>query len=108
MVLDQLSTDPQAVKNHPRWVPEDRSYPLTLLGRAFPHILDKLRLEEAELWAEFAKSTECELYFPPKVRKELSSFQLLMTIQTLRPDRLLSAMTSFAQMALGTQVTSIF
>ena len=100
-MFDQLGAEVRSLANHPRWVPEDRSYSLMLLTSTFPELHAKLQLNNTEMWSEFAQTTECELHFPVEVKKVLTPFQVVMTIQTLRPDRLHSAMASFAQIALG-------
>ena len=49
-------------------------------------------------WSRWAKDSQCELKFPPSAsesQRALTSFQKLLVIKALRPDRLESAMEVF-------------
>lgn len=53
------------------------------------------------MWSEFIRNPECEKEFPSNVKQSLTSFEHVMLIQSLRPDRLHTQMTIFACKALG-------
>ena len=57
--------------------------------------------EDSSLWSNFSRSNECENEFPSNIEKRTSLFQQLLTVQTIRPDRLQTAMGNFACKALG-------
>ena len=48
-----------------------------------------------------AKSAECEKEFPSKISNQISRFQKVLLTQTLRPDRLYSAIQLFSTEVLG-------
>jgi len=101
-VLNQAAIDAQSQLTCPRWVPEDRSSALALLEIIHPKVFAMLQITDTNLWAEFARSTECEQHIPDKISKVLTPFQVVLLIQALRPDRLVTAMTIFARKILGT------
>ena len=70
---------------------------------SFPHLLRALRLSDESAWAKFARSPRPEADFPPPPAGQpaLTPFQRLLVIKTLRPDRLQSAMTTYACESLG-------
>lgn len=85
----------------PGWIDEDRTFPVYLLSLAFPPLFEKFNFPNESLWQEFYTSTECEEHIPHEVRGQVSNFQKLMLIQTLRPDRLHTVMSDFARAVLG-------
>ncbi|XP_022257756.1 cytoplasmic dynein 2 heavy chain 1-like, partial [Limulus polyphemus] len=85
----------------PKWVPEERALAITLLKITFPHLVSALQLDDAAMWREFSASSQCEQDIPPTVVRQLSSFQQVLLIQALRPDRLQSALTLFGTRVLG-------
>ena len=85
----------------PSWVEEERRTDTAKLIKNLPTLASSLQLEDGNLWSSFMKNKTCEQEFPTHVRKKISLFQQLLIVQTLRPDRLESAMESFAQKALG-------
>ncbi len=66
-----------------------------------PALYQKLNLEDQNAWRGFTQSSECESAIPPSMESRLSAFQKVVLVQTLRPDRLHSAMSKFAAKALG-------
>lgn len=50
------------------------------------------------------ESENCEQMLPSHLSGKLTSFQRVLLIQTLRPDRLHSVLTSFALSTLGKKV----
>ena len=85
----------------PSWVEEERRTDTAKLIKNLPTLASSLQLEDGNLWSSFMKNKTCEQEFPTHVRKKISLFHQLLIVQTLRPDRLESAMESFAQKALG-------
>ena len=85
----------------PSWISEDRIIAVLVLKTAFPPLYEKLNFSNEGIWSEFYRSNECEEHLPQGIKESCSAFQILMIIQTLRPDRLHTAMTSFARYALG-------
>ena len=57
--------------------------------------------KDSDLWSQFARSNNCDENFPTSISKRVSAFQQLLLIQAARPDRLQSAMSSFACRELG-------
>lgn len=49
---------------------------------------------ESTVWKSFMESSDCEAKFPSHLK--LSEFQKILVIQTLRPDRLYSALMQFS------------
>uniref|UniRef100_A0A1I8GH67 Dynein cytoplasmic 2 heavy chain 1 n=1 Tax=Macrostomum lignano TaxID=282301 RepID=A0A1I8GH67_9PLAT len=66
--------------------------------QSLPELSQELRFEDANLWRDFSRSSECENAFP--LEKRLSAFQKVLAIQALRPDRLFTALNQFAMAAL--------
>lgn len=62
-----------------------------------PSLFNKLRLDQENLWKDFANSTDCEVKFPVSVEENLTEFQKVLVIQAVRPDRLNSALSSFVK-----------
>ena len=85
----------------PSWVNDDRTIAMLVFRNAFPHLYDKLNFGDENYWTNFYMSNECEENLPQGIKDTCSAFQILMLIQTLRPDRLHTAMTNFARYALG-------
>ena len=85
----------------PSWVEEERRTDTAKLIKNLPTLASSLQLEDGNLWSSFMKNKTCEQEFPTHVRKKISLFHQLLIVQTLRPDRLESAMELFAQKALG-------
>ena len=85
----------------PSWVPKERALDVSALSTTFPQLGQALELGQAELWADWARSPQCELEFPTTVQRRIEAFQQLMVVQCIRPDRLQSAMMKFACDKLG-------
>lgn len=85
----------------PTWCPPDRAPALQLLRAAFPQIDSQWQLTKDAVWAAWAQSDKCEESFDPSVFSRMSSFQRVLVIQAVRPDRLESALTQFTCEAMG-------
>ncbi|XP_073719558.1 cytoplasmic dynein 2 heavy chain 1 [Misgurnus anguillicaudatus] len=85
----------------PSWIDQERLTAVALLKTTFPVFYQSLCLNDTDLWLPFSRSSCCEQEVPPSVAKKISLFQQVLVVQALRPDRLQSAMASFASHALG-------
>jgi dynein heavy chain 2 len=85
----------------PVWCPPDRAPALQLLRGAFPTIDQSWQLAKDTIWAPWVASDTCEEAFDSSVYSRMSSFQRVLLVQALRPDRLESALTRFTCEALG-------
>jgi dynein heavy chain 2 len=85
----------------PAWCPPDRQSALQLLRSAFPRIDETWQLAKDALWSPWVASDKCEEAFDSSVYSRMSSFQRVLLIQAVRPDRLESALTQFACEAIG-------
>jgi len=79
----------------PQWAAPDRVAQFKLMAQVFPMLVRKCRFSDAGLWTRWAISSQAEAEFPSALLRELTPFQRLMVVQTLRPDRLVSAMQLF-------------
>ena len=89
------------LSNVPSWIDEERRNDASKLVQALPGLTKNMQLEEAGIWNSFIQKEDCELDFPSPVLKKISYFQQVLAVQALRPDRLVSAIESFLQRALG-------
>ncbi|KAJ3307863.1 Cytoplasmic dynein 2 heavy chain 1, partial [Blyttiomyces sp. JEL0837] len=71
----------------PRWVPSDRRAAFKQIQVVTPALYNGLNVQDSDSWIHWIKSSNCEQGFPSTI--------------TLRPDRLLSSMNSFACGILG-------
>merc|ERR1711957_245688 len=71
----------------PAWVPPDRRQAVQLLRAAFPKIDDHLQLTKDAIWQPWASSDKCEESFDGSVFSRMSTFQRVLLIQAVRPDR---------------------
>ena len=85
----------------PAWCDLEHAQAISSLKNNFPALYDKLQLNSEEAWKAFSRSPHCEREFPVFVQKKLTSFQQLLVLQALRPDRLQTAMEGFAMQTLG-------
>eukprot|EP00002_Diphylleia_rotans_P017833 TRINITY_DN345_c0_g1_i5.p1 TRINITY_DN345_c0_g1~~TRINITY_DN345_c0_g1_i5.p1 ORF type:complete len:2631 (-),score=563.81 TRINITY_DN345_c0_g1_i5:572-7306(-) len=85
----------------PSWTSPDRKPMIGLLASTFPALFSSMKFQDADLWGKWAKSAECETDFPKSLDPAPSPFQKVLIVQTFRPDRLESAMISFATFMLG-------
>ncbi|XP_077915202.1 cytoplasmic dynein 2 heavy chain 1 isoform X5 [Halichoerus grypus] len=85
----------------PSWIDQERSWAVATLKVALPSLYQTLCLDDAALWRTYYHNSACEHEFPSALAKKVSSFQQLLVVQALRPDRLQSAMALFACRALG-------
>ena len=69
----------------------------------FPQLVNNLGLDNTDAWARWATSNQPEASLP-SVARGLSEFQLVMVVQTFRPDRLITALSTFVCQVLGVQV----
>ncbi|XP_037796301.1 LOW QUALITY PROTEIN: cytoplasmic dynein 2 heavy chain 1-like [Penaeus monodon] len=102
----QLVTDVKADATElkealPNWIDEERAFAVALLRQTFPDLYNMLNLDDMSMWSGFSNSSHCELDFPVQLNQKLSSFQQLLVVQAIRPDRLQSAMVNFVTKALG-------
>jgi len=85
----------------PSWCPPDRKDALQTLRAAFPRIDEVWQLGKEALWAPWASSDKCEEAFDGSIYSRMSSFQRVLLIQAVRPDRLESSLTQFACESIG-------
>ena len=90
----------------PSWCNLERKIDINALKSAFPSLYSILELSNEGLWLEFARSSYCEHHIPASIVNRLTAFQRLILIQTLRPDRLKSAMQFFCEQVLGFPIFS--
>jgi len=91
----------EAPSSAPSWCPPDRAAALQILRAAFPRVDDVWQLTKDALWTTWVGSDKCEESFDGSVYSRMSSFQRVLLIQAVRPDRLESALTQFACEAMG-------
>uniref|UniRef100_H2ZEZ5 Uncharacterized protein n=1 Tax=Ciona savignyi TaxID=51511 RepID=H2ZEZ5_CIOSA len=77
------------------------SQAVSMLRSSFPTLYSSLKLDDSGAWMTFARSSQCEHDIPQAVAAKLSHFQQILVVQTLRPDRLQSAMSLLASRMLG-------
>ncbi|KAI8824969.1 dynein heavy chain and region D6 of dynein motor-domain-containing protein [Fimicolochytrium jonesii] len=93
-----VSVEETHVDEVPGWVPAERAVAWTQLETSLPSLVQRLQKTDSSLWTRWLKHPKCELEGPvPK----LSGIQRVLLVQALRPDRLLSAMTSFCCGVMG-------
>ncbi|XP_050986096.1 LOW QUALITY PROTEIN: cytoplasmic dynein 2 heavy chain 1 [Labeo rohita] len=85
----------------PSWIDQERLMAVALLKSTFPVLYQSLCLNDSDLWLTFSRSSCCDQEIPPPIAKKISLFQQVLVVQALRPDRLQSAMATFASQALG-------
>ena len=85
----------------PSWCDSERTLAVNQLQANFPTLYNNLDLGNTESWTTFSRSSHCDREIPPNVLKRITPFQQVLVIQTLRPDRLQSAMEHFTTRALG-------
>ena len=92
----------QAALSAPRWVPSDRAPALQRLAATMPALVQGIGLEDEGAWKDWLGSSAPEeaRAFPPRAQ-QLSPFQKILLVQALRPDRMQSAMETFACDLLG-------
>ncbi|KAI8896032.1 dynein heavy chain and region D6 of dynein motor-domain-containing protein [Globomyces pollinis-pini] len=87
----------------PDWVPIDRRSQFKKFQNVLPKLFNTLNFSEKDKWVRWMKEPLCDTCIP---RDRLSLFQKLLVIQVLRPDRLLTAMTTFCTQSLGLESLS--
>ncbi|XP_047450013.1 cytoplasmic dynein 2 heavy chain 1 isoform X3 [Mugil cephalus] len=85
----------------PSWIDPERHGAVAILKATFPALYQTLCLSDSDLWLSFLQSSQCEQEIPSSIAKKITSFQQLLLVQAVRPDRLQSSMTAFASQALG-------
>ena len=85
----------------PTWCDSDRASDIVNFMSRFPKLYSLIELENEEIWLRFMRTTCCEDAIPQHILKRLTPFQILLIIQTLRPDRLHTAMEKFCAQSLG-------
>ncbi|KAK3929891.1 Cytoplasmic dynein 2 heavy chain 1 [Frankliniella fusca] len=101
-VLVDLKVDTSQLSDTvPKWLEEDKAFEVFLLQNALPEFYADLKLEDESAWNNFMLSENCEQILPSHVSGKITAFQRVLLVQTLRPDRLHSALMSFALSSLG-------
>uniref|UniRef100_A0A3Q1BV91 Cytoplasmic dynein 2 heavy chain 1 n=1 Tax=Amphiprion ocellaris TaxID=80972 RepID=A0A3Q1BV91_AMPOC len=85
----------------PAWIDQERHGAVAIFKATFPALYQTLCLSDSDLWLSFLQSSQCEQEIPSSIAKKSSTFQQLLFVQAVRPDRLQSAMAAFASQALG-------
>lgn len=83
----------------PPWANADRGPAFTALAQALPSIV-QLPFSDAQ-WVQWGQSERCEIEFPSSLPMDFTSFQRILLLRALRPDRLQPALISFATTTLG-------
>lgn len=89
---------PEAKKSEvrvPTWVLPDSRDLYRSFAVLFEDLTPKLSLHEADVWLQWMRSSNPEVSYP-KFISQLSRFQRLLVVKTLRPDRLMAAVRSTA------------
>jgi len=79
----------------PLWLPADREGAFRDLSSSFPLWVTNLDLGQSDKWARWIRSPTPERDFPPAAIKSTSAWQRVLLVQSLRPDRTISALQSF-------------
>eukprot|EP00753_Platysulcus_tardus_P014516 PLAT4386.4.p1 GENE.PLAT4386.4~~PLAT4386.4.p1 ORF type:complete len:4448 (-),score=2754.09 PLAT4386.4:79-13422(-) len=87
-------------RGFPDWAAAERAPMFRLLQSTFPRVVDRLELSADEVWRRWSRSPECEKEFP-SAAADVTPFQRVLVTQTLRPDRLQSAMLAFVREVLA-------
>ncbi|KAF4726099.1 Cytoplasmic dynein 2 heavy chain 1 [Perkinsus olseni] len=82
-------------EGHLSWCPVDRRAQLAKLVLALSELNAKAKMESPNLWRGWIEEDACEEKFPQEIALKLTSFQKVLIVQALRPDRLESALTKF-------------
>jgi len=83
----------------PKWAHSERAPAFAALAHAMPSLA---QLPFADpTWAKWAVSDQCEIYFPPSLPPATTTFQRILLIQALRPERLQSALVGFVTSTLS-------
>ena len=85
----------------PNWIDDERRNDVMKLKKGLPKLFQQLQLDDNNLWRGFMENESCERELPVQISKKISLFQQLLVVQTLRPDRLVSAMEYFLQKCLS-------
>ncbi|XP_066245842.1 cytoplasmic dynein 2 heavy chain 1 [Euwallacea similis] len=72
----------------PGWIPEASTIALHNFKNSLGPLYDKCQFGEKNLWSSFMESSQCENEFPRHC--QFSEFEKVLTVQILRPDKLLS------------------
>ncbi|XP_056138994.1 cytoplasmic dynein 2 heavy chain 1 [Lampris incognitus] len=91
----------QFCQEFPSWIDQERHGAVAIFKSTFPALYQSLCLSDLELWLSFSVSSHCEQEIPPSITKKITPFQQVLLVQTVRPDRLQSAMAAFASRELG-------
>ncbi|KAF4663535.1 Cytoplasmic dynein 2 heavy chain 1 [Perkinsus olseni] len=82
-------------EGHLSWCPVDRRAQLAKLVLALSELNAKAKMESPNLWRGWIEEDACEEKFPQEIALKLTSFQRILIVQALRPDRLESALAKF-------------
>ncbi|VDK75265.1 unnamed protein product, partial [Onchocerca ochengi] len=83
------------------WIDSERKVAVAKLQKYLPTLFNNLRFTDQGLWSEFARAINCETTFPHSVDAVITPFQKLLVIQSIRPERLYSAIINFVSNVLG-------
>lgn len=78
----------------PEWIASDRADAYATLRSSFPSLVQSVRLDDGQLWQQWARELKCEEHFP-KVNVRITPFQQVLITQAFRPDRLNSVLHNF-------------
>ncbi|CAD2214773.1 hypothetical protein AGDE_00719 [Angomonas deanei] len=79
----------------PNFVLPDSIDTFRTFGALFPDLVGKIRLQEADVWLEWMRTSSPETDYPSFLQS-LTLFQKLLVMKTFRPDRLTAAMNLVA------------
>ena len=97
--VGQATSETDSSTSLPSWAVPDRELQFGLFQSALPELVTRCRLNEDQTWRRWGQANECEKAFPAAV--EMTAFQQVLLVQTLRPDRLQSCMLQFVLDILG-------
>ncbi|OMJ92391.1 hypothetical protein SteCoe_4833 [Stentor coeruleus] len=97
----EVAASGDAGRLFPLWASEDRRDEFGMLAATLPKVINYIQLDNNNIWEPWGKSGTCEKEFPSSVSSKMTSFQKLLLVKVLRPDRLESAMHLFVCEALG-------
>ncbi|KAF2362508.1 ATPase dynein-related AAA domain [Trinorchestia longiramus] len=107
LLVSEVRGSPAELKETlPKWIDSERAFQMAILQKSFPALFSSLQLDDAGMWSSFMRSSHSETDFPAQVSEYISTFQRVLVVQALRPDRLESAMINFASKILGVKELS--
>jgi dynein heavy chain 2 len=88
----------------PSWVPNDRVNVFKILISNLVQLSSNANFRDSQ-WSFWITDPKCETNFPDIANQKLSTFQKLLIIHTLRPDRIVTFEKIFIETTLGCQIT---